>query len=129
MADRLGLDFLRLLRAAEFFTDTAIFLGLDCVKTFFFKSIALLVFVTFADHFFFRATITESWLQARCQRFVIRLSALKPSHVAPTRGNDRPQYAPHTLRNSSQADRTSGVPSSRFAKSIGSPTLTLFGST
>ena len=53
MAERFGLAFLRLLRAAEFLTERAIFFGSDCVKTFFFKSIALLCFVTDADHFFF----------------------------------------------------------------------------
>lgn len=53
MAERFGLDFLRLLRAAEFLTERAIFLGSDCLKTFFFKSIASLCFVTSADHFFF----------------------------------------------------------------------------
>jgi hypothetical protein len=53
MADRLGLDFLLLLRAAEFATDLAIFFGSDCLKTFGFKSIASLCFVTSPDHFFF----------------------------------------------------------------------------
>ncbi len=53
MADRLGLDFRRLLRVAEFLTERAMTLGLDCLKTFFFKSMASLVFVTLADHFFF----------------------------------------------------------------------------
>ena len=52
MADCLGEALRRLLFAADFFTDRAIFFGSDCLKTFCFKSIASLVFVTLADHFF-----------------------------------------------------------------------------
>ena len=52
MAERFGLDLRRLLASAERSTDCAIFFGSDCLKTFFFKSIASLVRVTLADHFF-----------------------------------------------------------------------------
>ena len=57
MAELFKLAFLLLLRAAEFFKERAIFLGSSCLKTFFFKSIALLCLVTSADHFFFGVAI------------------------------------------------------------------------
>src|SRR5579871_4806695 len=52
MADRLGGAFRRLLFLAEARTDAAIFRGLSCLKTAFFRSMALLAFVTLPDHFF-----------------------------------------------------------------------------
>jgi len=57
MAERFGLAFLRLLRAAEFLTERAIFFGSSCFNTFSSKSIALLCRVTLADHFFFCVAI------------------------------------------------------------------------
>ncbi len=53
MADCFAGALRRLLRDAEARTDFAIFFALGCLKTFFFRSIASLVFVTRADHFFF----------------------------------------------------------------------------
>jgi hypothetical protein len=85
MAERFGLAFLLLLRAAEFFTDRAIFFGSDCLKTFFFRSIASLCFVTAADHFFF--VVMESSLASEVPVFPAK------QNPPPLRGWDRPPAA------------------------------------